>query len=101
MHPIRSTMRSIDREDKALQRCTLSARSMPGDGQEHLAAACAPAFPSIFWPQSEKPPELGRSPNPGQRKGLPLRGRTYVHIPHPWVYLRSMVPEVSGPLVTP
>lgn len=24
----------VDREDKALQRCTLSARSMPGDGQE-------------------------------------------------------------------
>jgi len=26
---------NIGREDKALQRCTLSARSMPGDGQEH------------------------------------------------------------------
>ena len=25
-----------DREDKALQRCNLSARSMPGDGQEHV-----------------------------------------------------------------
>ena len=25
----------IGREDKALQRCTLSARSMPGDGQDH------------------------------------------------------------------
>ena len=25
----------IDREDKALQRCNPSARSMPGDGQEH------------------------------------------------------------------
>ena len=26
---------NVGREDKALQRCTLSARSMPGDGQEH------------------------------------------------------------------
>ena len=26
---------AVGREDKALQRCTLSARSMPGDGQEH------------------------------------------------------------------
>jgi len=29
------TITVVDREDKALQRCTLSARSMPGDGQEH------------------------------------------------------------------
>ena len=26
---------NVGREDKALQRCTLSARSMPGDGQGH------------------------------------------------------------------
>ena len=25
----------VDREDKALQRCNLSTRSMPGDGREH------------------------------------------------------------------
>ena len=35
--PVRTPrrIREIGREDKALQRCTLSARSMPGDGQEH------------------------------------------------------------------
>ena len=26
----------VGREDKALQRCNLSARSMPGDGQGHV-----------------------------------------------------------------
>jgi hypothetical protein len=32
----------VDREDKALQRCTLSARPMPGDGQEHrLRPVCS------------------------------------------------------------
>lgn len=32
---IRPTIRPIGQEGKALQRCTLSARPMPGDGQEH------------------------------------------------------------------
>lgn len=27
---------TVAREDKALQRCNLSARSMPGDGQEYM-----------------------------------------------------------------
>jgi hypothetical protein len=37
----------IGREDKALQRCTLSARSMPGDGQEHrLRPVLLPSHPS-------------------------------------------------------
>ena len=27
---------TVGREDRALQRCTLSARSMPEDGQEHV-----------------------------------------------------------------
>jgi hypothetical protein len=27
---------TVAREDKALQRCNLSARSMPGDGQEYV-----------------------------------------------------------------
>jgi hypothetical protein len=37
----------IGREDKALQRCTLSARSMPGDGQEHwLGPVLLPSPPS-------------------------------------------------------
>ena len=31
----RDRIATIGREDKALQRCTLSARSMPVDGQEH------------------------------------------------------------------
>lgn len=38
---------SIGREDKALQRCTLSARPMPGDGQEHrLRPVLLPSHPS-------------------------------------------------------
>ena len=38
---------NIGREDKALQRCTLSARSMPGDGQEHrLRPVLLPSHPS-------------------------------------------------------
>jgi hypothetical protein len=37
----------IGREDKALQRCTLSARSMPGDGQERrLRPVLLPSHPS-------------------------------------------------------
>ena len=37
----------IGREGKALQRCTLSARSMPGDGQEHrLRPVLLPSHPS-------------------------------------------------------
>ncbi|MFB0554165.1 MAG: hypothetical protein ACETWQ_12735, partial [Phycisphaerae bacterium] len=28
---------TVAREDKALQRCNLSARSMPGDGQEYMS----------------------------------------------------------------
>ena len=37
----------VDREDKALQRCTLSARSMPGDGQERrLRPVLLPSHPS-------------------------------------------------------
>lgn len=31
----RDRIETVGREDKALQRCTLSAQSMPGDGQEH------------------------------------------------------------------
>jgi hypothetical protein len=30
-----NTMVTVDRQGRALQRCTLSARSMPGDGQGH------------------------------------------------------------------
>jgi len=30
-----STIVTVDREGRALQRCNPSARSMPGDGQEH------------------------------------------------------------------
>ena len=38
---------SVGREDKALQRCTLSARPMPGDGQEHrLRPVLLPSHPS-------------------------------------------------------
>ena len=38
---------NIGREDKALQRCTLSARSMPGDGQERrLQPVLLPSHPS-------------------------------------------------------
>ncbi|UCG58856.1 MAG: hypothetical protein JSU70_04950, partial [Phycisphaerales bacterium] len=33
--PKHSRIVVVDREDRALQRCTLSARLMPGDGQEH------------------------------------------------------------------
>jgi hypothetical protein len=47
--PVRTpcTIIDIGREDKALQRCTLSARSMPGDGQEHrLPPVLLPSHPS-------------------------------------------------------
>jgi hypothetical protein len=46
VRPYRSIV-NIGREDKALQRCTLSARSMPGDGQEHrLRLVLLPSHPS-------------------------------------------------------
>jgi len=42
-----STMLNADREDRALQRCNPSARSMPGDGQEHrLGPVLLPSHPS-------------------------------------------------------
>jgi len=47
--PVRTLRRiiHIGREDKALQRCTLSARSMPGDEQEHrLRPVLLPSNPS-------------------------------------------------------
>jgi len=38
---------AVDREGKALQRCTLSAWSMPGDGQERrLRPVLLPSHPS-------------------------------------------------------
>ena len=33
---IHSRIRTVDQEDRALQRCNLSAWSMPEDGQEHI-----------------------------------------------------------------
>jgi hypothetical protein len=43
----RGRIETVGREDKALQRCTLSARSMPGDGQEHrLRPVLLPSLPS-------------------------------------------------------
>ena len=44
---LRSTILNVDREDRALQRCTPSARSMPGDGQGHrLCPVLLPSHPS-------------------------------------------------------
>ena len=43
----RGRIQIVGREDKALQRCTLSARPMPGDGQEHrLRPVLLPSLPS-------------------------------------------------------
>jgi len=42
-----SIMVTIDREGRALQRCNPSARSMPGDGQEHRhGPVLLPSHPS-------------------------------------------------------
>jgi len=36
LNNIHSRIRIVDQEDRALQRCNLSAWSMPEDGQEHM-----------------------------------------------------------------
>jgi len=54
---------AIDREDRALQRCNLSARSMPGDGQEHgLAPMLLPSPPS-FGSKAVNLPSWGEAPS--------------------------------------
>ena len=63
-------MQSIDREDKALLRSTLSARSMPGDGREHgedlmLLSSC----PS-FGLKAKNLLDWGEAPNKGKNAQL-------------------------------
>jgi hypothetical protein len=75
---------NIGREDKALQRCTLSARSMPEMDRSigYRLCSCLPIH--LLAAKSDKPPDLGRSPKPGPKQELPPRGRTYVHIGCPF-----------------
>jgi len=64
MHRIRPTIRPIGREGKALQRCTLSARSMPGDGQQHwLQPVLLPSHPS-FGRKATNLLNWGEAPSP-------------------------------------
>jgi len=43
---------TVAREDKALQRCNLSARSMPGDGQEYMPCHMLLPFRSSSGPKA-------------------------------------------------
>ncbi len=63
----------IGREDKVLQRCTLSTRSRPGDGQEHWRCpVLLPSYPSsgakatnlLSWGDAPRGPHGEHSPLP-------------------------------------
>jgi len=61
--PRRQYRRKLDGDGEALQRCTLSARSMPGDGQEHRLGP-VPCLPiHLLAPSQAKernyPPPVG------------------------------------------
>ena len=43
-----SRIKTIDQEDRALQRCNPSAWSMPEDGQEHMVMRMLPSSRSSF-----------------------------------------------------
>ena len=43
-----SKIKTIDQEDRALQRCNPSAWSMPEDGQEHMVMRMLPSSRSSF-----------------------------------------------------
>ena len=61
---------NIGREDKALQRCNLSARSMPGDGQEHRhGPVLLPSHPS-FGLKATNLLTWGEAPNRAQQDNL-------------------------------
>jgi hypothetical protein len=61
----------VDREDKALQRCTLSARSMPGDGQEHrLGPVLLPSHPSSGH-NAKNLLSWGEAPNQAKERNYP------------------------------
>ncbi len=63
-----STMVTIDREGRALQRCNLSARSMPGDGQEHrLGPVLLPSHPSS-GPKATNLLNWGEAPIQGKER---------------------------------
>jgi len=61
----------VDREDKALQRCTLSARSMPGDGREHwLRPVLLPSHPSSGL-NAKNLLSWGEAPNQAKESNYP------------------------------
>jgi hypothetical protein len=63
-----NTMVTIDREGRALQRCTLSARSMPGDGQEHrLGLVLLPSHPSS-GPKAKNLLNWGEAPSQAKER---------------------------------
>ncbi len=43
---------TVAREDRAMQRCNLSARSMPGDGQEYMPCHILLPFRSSSGPKA-------------------------------------------------
>jgi hypothetical protein len=52
---------TVAREDKALQRCNLSARSMPGDGQEYMPCHMLLPFRSSSGPKAINLFALGKA----------------------------------------
>ena len=69
-HP-HCTITIVDREDKALQRCTLSARSMPGDGQEHRLRPVLLPSPPSSGPKAKNLLNWGEAPTQVSGKDYP------------------------------
>jgi hypothetical protein len=65
---LRITMVTVDREGRALQRCNLSARSMPGDGQEHRRDPVLLPSPPSSGPKAINLLNWGEAPTQGRRR---------------------------------
>ena len=61
------TMVTVDREGRALQRCNLSARSMPGDGQEHRRDPVLLPSPPSSGPKAINLLNWSEAPSEGKR----------------------------------
>ncbi len=60
---------TVAREDKALQRCNLSARSMPGDGQEYMPCHIFLPFRSSSGPKATNLFALGKAQSKVELRG--------------------------------
>jgi len=74
---------TVAREDKALQRCNLSARSMPGDGQEYMPCHMLLPFRSSSGPKAINLLNWCKAPTKAKNIITHTTGETYVRILNP------------------